>query len=53
MTEEGTADRPALGRAEVSSIGGLSMDSSGFGIAPDLDVATVRTRIRTALEALV
>jgi 2-oxoglutarate ferredoxin oxidoreductase subunit alpha len=42
-----------LGRADVSSIGGLSMDSSGFGIAPDLDVATVRTRIRTALEALV
>ena len=42
-----------LGRADVSSIGGLSMDSSGFGIAPDLDVATVRTRIRTALEVLV
>jgi 2-oxoglutarate/2-oxoacid ferredoxin oxidoreductase subunit alpha len=41
-----------LGRADVRSIGGLSMDSSGFGIAPDLDVATVRTRIRTALEAL-
>jgi hypothetical protein len=29
------------------------MDSSGFGIAPDLDVATVRTRVRTALETLI
>ena len=27
-----------LGRAPVEFIGGLSLDSSGFGIAPDLDV---------------
>ena len=31
-----------LGRAPVSFIGGLSMDSSGFGIAPDLEVGLLR-----------
>jgi 2-oxoglutarate/2-oxoacid ferredoxin oxidoreductase subunit alpha len=44
-----------LGRAPVHFIGGLSLDSSGFGIAPDLDVAVMRDRIervwRGAMEA--
>ena len=35
-----------LGGAPVYFIGGLSMDSSGFGIAPDLDVAVLVRRIR-------
>jgi 2-oxoglutarate ferredoxin oxidoreductase subunit alpha len=34
-----------LGRTEVRFIGGLSVDSSGFGIAPDLDVRGLRARI--------
>jgi 2-oxoglutarate ferredoxin oxidoreductase subunit alpha len=34
-----------LGRAPVDFIGGLSLDSSGFGIAPDLDVQVMRARI--------
>jgi 2-oxoglutarate ferredoxin oxidoreductase subunit alpha len=34
-----------LGRAPVDFIGGLSLDSSGFGIAPDLDVQVLRARI--------
>ncbi|MGO8873464.1 MAG: hypothetical protein ACLQPH_19080 [Acidimicrobiales bacterium] len=34
-----------LGRVPVHFIGGLSLDSSGFGIAPDLDVRTLRERI--------
>jgi 2-oxoglutarate/2-oxoacid ferredoxin oxidoreductase subunit alpha len=34
-----------LGRAPVHFIGGLSLDSSGFGIAPDLDVSVLRGRI--------
>lgn len=38
-----------LGRAPVRFIGGLSLDSSGFGIAPDLDVATLRRRIEAVL----
>jgi 2-oxoglutarate ferredoxin oxidoreductase subunit alpha len=38
-----------LGRAPVGFIGGLSLDSSGFGIAPDLDVATLRARIEAVL----
>jgi 2-oxoglutarate ferredoxin oxidoreductase subunit alpha len=38
-----------LGRAPVTFIGGLSLDSSGFGIAPDLDVAVLRERIRGVL----
>jgi 2-oxoglutarate/2-oxoacid ferredoxin oxidoreductase subunit alpha len=39
-----------LGSAPVHFIGGLSLDSSGFGIAPDLEVATVRERIRTVTD---
>jgi 2-oxoglutarate ferredoxin oxidoreductase subunit alpha len=38
-----------LGRAPVSFIGGLSLDSSGFGIAPDLDVPILRARIEAVL----
>jgi 2-oxoglutarate ferredoxin oxidoreductase subunit alpha len=34
-----------LGRAPVHFIGGLSLDGSGFGIAPDLDVSVLRARI--------
>jgi 2-oxoglutarate/2-oxoacid ferredoxin oxidoreductase subunit alpha len=34
-----------LGAAPVEFIGGLSLDSAGFGIAPDLDVAVLRARI--------
>jgi 2-oxoglutarate/2-oxoacid ferredoxin oxidoreductase subunit alpha len=40
-----------LGRAPVEFIGGLSLDSSGFGIAPDLDVRALRVRIESVLEA--
>jgi 2-oxoglutarate ferredoxin oxidoreductase subunit alpha len=39
-----------LGRAPVHFIGGLSLDSSGFGIAPDLDVAVLRNRIEAVLD---
>lgn len=39
-----------LGAAPVSFIGGLSMDSSGFGIAPDLDVKILRDRISSVIE---
>jgi 2-oxoglutarate ferredoxin oxidoreductase subunit alpha len=35
-----------LGRAPVEFIGGLSLDSSGFGIAPDLDVDVLAARIK-------
>ncbi len=38
-----------LGRAPVHFIGGLSLDSSGFGIAPDLDVSVLRRRIEDVL----
>jgi 2-oxoglutarate ferredoxin oxidoreductase subunit alpha len=34
-----------LGEAPVDFIGGLSLDASGFGIAPALDVSEVRRRI--------
>jgi len=34
-----------LGAAPVEFIGGLSLDSSGFGIAPDLEVSVIRRRI--------
>ncbi len=37
-----------LGAAPVEFIGGLSLDSSGFGIAPDLDVDVLRGRIEDA-----
>jgi 2-oxoglutarate/2-oxoacid ferredoxin oxidoreductase subunit alpha len=40
------------GRIPVDFIGGLSLDSSGFGIAPDLDVARLRQRIAGLLEAV-
>jgi 2-oxoglutarate/2-oxoacid ferredoxin oxidoreductase subunit alpha len=43
------ADR--VDRIPVEFIGGLSLDSSGFGIAPDLDVARMRQRIAGLLEA--
>ncbi len=40
-----------LGRAPVTFIGGLSMDSSGFGIAPDLEVGLLADRIAKVLAA--
>jgi 2-oxoglutarate ferredoxin oxidoreductase subunit alpha len=40
-----------LGRCPVHFIGGLSLDHSGFGIAPDLDVTTLRTRIEAVVRA--
>ena len=39
-----------LGRAPVRFIGGLSLDSAGFGIAPDLDVGVIRERLERVLE---
>jgi 2-oxoglutarate ferredoxin oxidoreductase subunit alpha len=39
-----------LGEAPVEFIGGLSLDASGFGIAPDLDVAVLRRRILDVVE---
>ena len=38
-----------LGRTPVDFIGGLSLDSSGFGIAPDLDVRVLRSRLEAVL----
>jgi 2-oxoglutarate ferredoxin oxidoreductase subunit alpha len=38
-----------LGRVPVQFIGGLSLDSSGFGIAPDFDVDVIRARIEGVL----
>jgi 2-oxoglutarate ferredoxin oxidoreductase subunit alpha len=38
-----------LGAAPVEFIGGLSMDESGFGIAPDLDVGLMRDRIEAVI----
>ncbi len=38
-----------LGRCPVHFIGGLSLDHSGFGIAPDLEIATLRARIEEVL----
>jgi len=40
-----------LGAAPVHFIGRLSIDSSGFGIAPDLDVEVIRDRIASVLDA--
>jgi 2-oxoglutarate ferredoxin oxidoreductase subunit alpha len=34
-----------LGDAPVDFIGGLSLDPSGFGIAPDLHVGVLRRRV--------
>jgi 2-oxoglutarate ferredoxin oxidoreductase subunit alpha len=39
-----------LGAAPVHFIGGLSLDSSGFGIAPDLEVSVMRRRIEGVLD---
>ena len=39
-----------VGAAPVEFIGGLSLDASGFGIAPDLDVGVVRRRILDVVE---
>jgi 2-oxoglutarate/2-oxoacid ferredoxin oxidoreductase subunit alpha len=39
-----------LSACPVHFIGGLSLDSSGFGIAPDLDVAVLRSRIEAVLD---
>jgi 2-oxoglutarate ferredoxin oxidoreductase subunit alpha len=39
-----------LGAAPVEFIGGISLDSSGFGIAPDLEVAVLRRRILDVVE---
>jgi 2-oxoglutarate ferredoxin oxidoreductase subunit alpha len=41
-----------LGRTPIHFIGGLSMDSSGFGIGPDIDVAVIRSRIQGVLDSL-
>lgn len=40
-----------LGRCPVEFIGGLSLDSSGFGVGPDLEVPVVRGRIERVLRA--
>jgi 2-oxoglutarate ferredoxin oxidoreductase subunit alpha len=40
-----------LGRKPVDFIGGLSLDSSGFGIAPDFNVDVLRRKITAVLEA--
>ena len=37
---------------EAAAIGGLSFDSSGFGIAPELTPAKVTNRIRAAMAPL-
>lgn len=40
-----------LGAAPVRFIGGLSLDASGFGIAPDLDVAVLKRRLADVHDA--
>lgn len=40
-----------LGAAPVEFIGGLTMDSSAFGIGPDLDVRVLRSRVEAVLAA--
>jgi len=40
------------GAVPVRFIGGLSLDSSGFGIAPDFDVEVLRRRIEGVLSEL-
>jgi len=42
-----------LGRCPVHFIGGLSLDNSGFGIAPDFDVEVMRARIEGVLASAV
>lgn len=39
-----------LGAAHVHFIGGLSLDSSGFGIAPDLDVDVLAARLEALFD---
>jgi 2-oxoglutarate ferredoxin oxidoreductase subunit alpha len=39
-----------LGRCPVEFIGRLSLDESGFGIAPDFDVSVLRSRVLDAVE---
>jgi len=41
-----------LGRAPVEFIGRLSLDSSAFGIAPDLEVPIVRARVEAAARSV-
>ena len=41
-----------LGRCPVHFIGGLSLDGSGFGIAPDLEVTTMRSKIEPVLQGV-
>lgn len=41
-----------LGRAPVHFIGGLTTDSSGFGIGPDNDTAVMRARILDVVDRL-
>ncbi len=42
-----------LGRVPVEFIGGLSLDTSGFGIAPDYNVDILRNKITAVLEVSV
>ncbi len=42
-----------LGHCPVTFIGGISFDSSGFGIAPDLDTEVLEARVRACLDQLV
>ena len=39
-----------LGRAPIHFIGGLTTDSSGFGIGPDIDVGVIRQRVEAVLD---
>lgn len=41
-----------LGAAPIHFIGGLTMDSSGFGVGPDLDVSVIRARIEAVLHGM-
>jgi 2-oxoglutarate/2-oxoacid ferredoxin oxidoreductase subunit alpha len=40
------------GRADIRAIGGTSLDESGFGIAPDLNVETLTERVRSTIRGL-
>ena len=42
--------RLAVLRAPIHFIGGLTTDSSGFGIGPDIDVGVIRQRVEAVLE---
>jgi 2-oxoglutarate ferredoxin oxidoreductase subunit alpha len=41
-----------LGSCPVEFIGGLSMDSSGFGVGPEIDAPRIRARILAELERI-